>query len=542
MKSQGPLSWIVVSLCVFGLVASRAGTITIGVTPLLTASLPSNSTYQVESSSDGVVWNPTGILVAGNGTSNTVRLDGLPENLSYRFSNAGASNIVTPALTKGLHVGASFPGAKEVRIESTTQLNSPVWTNHAFLFTNISKPLLAPIAAPLEAQAFFRAVQPAVPLELATVTAYMADPNATGAGFGVVADDMPQFYRDGYIAALCPNLYNRAGANAAAAGECYELVGPQGKATVMIADLTFAGLPGTCDPGRSYFDVGYPAFTNLLRPEAGMGTATYRLVPAPVTGNLKMVSVNTAGGFYFELRPYNHRAGVSKLEIQGTGGSWTELPRTEYNSFVYSTGTELMFPFKTRVTSRFGEVVEFPPINAISNGGRFTASGQFTVFPDQGPSPIWFLPPVYADSLSNILGGQWSTAAYGGATVNSTYTGDASQGTASFRIENFNAFSGVSFMAPMTFPRPSEGVLEFAIRSEGAPINQLQVQFNGVNAGGGPADSIAVTLPTISSTWRVLRIPLDPTKPPDQLQQFRIMNQNSTAVPGVLLDSIVVRW
>jgi hypothetical protein len=255
-----------------------------------------------------------------------------------------------------------------------------------------------------------------------------------------------------------------------------------------------------------------------------------------------MVCVINSGGYYLELRPYNHRAGVSKLEVQGTGGSWTSLPRSDYNSFVYSSGPQLIFPLNVRITSRFGETVTFPVINAMTNGERFSANAQFNVFPDQGPSPVWMIPPVYADGTTTELGAQWSVTPYSGPSVNLLYPNSVYQGAYSLRITNFTGFSGVLFNTLVSFPRPTNGYLELAIRSEGASISALRVIIEGSTISGSNTVSSSIAFPVVDTTWRNYRIPLEPAQAPALINQVRLMSFTSSQLPNVLLDSISFRW
>ena len=543
MKPRCALAITVAVLLIGGLAKAAGGTLSIAQTPILNAALPAGSTYQVEYSTNGSTWISTGVLVAGSGTTNAVRLDGFSENVSYRLSAISSVATVTPVISKGLHLRPSFPGASELRIESLNRLGATDWTNRAFVFTNLQGGFISPLRPPFTNAEFFRAIQPATPLTTATITYYAPDTNATSAGYGIVADDMPQLYQAGYIAAMCPAAYHPGGSNAAAAGECYELVGPQGKTTVMVADITSGSPPGTCDVGKPYFDIGNVAFTNIFTPFVGLGPATYRLVPAPVAGNVKMVCVINSGGYYVEFRPYNHRAGVSKFEVQATTNDpWIELPRTTYNSFVYNSATPLAVPFKCRITSRFGEVIMFPSITSLTNGSRFTANSQFISFPDQAPSPIWIVPPVYTEGFTNNLGAPW-TASGSGISINPYYSGSAYQGSYSLRLTNLTGFNGISFWLPSyQFPKQTDGYLEFAIRSEGGAINRLTVMIQGYDAAGATSASTVVALPTIDSAWRVIRIPLDPAASPPQITGFYLQNFSALNLPPINLDSIVFRW
>ena len=465
-----------------------AGSVFLNRTPLLSAKLTSGDTYEVELSTNNGAWNGTGVLVAGTGATNTVRLDGFPASASYRFSRIGAASLITPAATSGFHLGATFPGAGEVHFESRNDLSAGTWTNRAYAFTNFAGQLISPVLPPLDTPGFFRAVQPDTPLDFAVIT-YYSPSSGMAAGFDIVSNDMPQIYRDGFVAATCQAFYDRNGISAGAAGECYELAGSLGKTTVMVTDLTPNPPAGTCDSGRRYFDAAEHAFTNLFNVESGIADATYRLVPAPVTGNVKLVTVINSGGYYFELRPYNFRAGVDQLQVQGSGGSWTTLSRTEYNSFVFSGSSPMAFPMNVRVISRFGETVTFPAISAMADGDRFTANSQFVVFPDQGPSPVWYLRPVYAEGLGDWPGGKWTTD----IPVNPAYTGDAYQGTTSLQITNLAPYGGVYFFSPVTFLRQTNGWLEFAIRAVSSG-GGLSLVFNGQDASGAAITSTAISL------------------------------------------------
>ncbi len=518
-----------------------AGTISLQRTPILTATLPTNTTYQVEASLNGGAWEPTGVLIAGTGMPIAVRLDGLSASMAYRFSRVGGADLITPTVTNGWHVGGSFPNAKEVRIETSFTLTTNDWKHFAFAVPDSTGSFVRAWRAPWTSPTFFRALQPAAPLERVSLSSYLA--GADGAsGFGIVADDMPQLYRDGFICAPCPAFYHRDGKNAAAAGECYELAGPFGTVTVMVGDINFVPYPGTCDSGRMHFDIGEPAFAALFGTQAGLGMATCRLVPAPVEGNLKMVVVLSSAPYYVELRPYNHRAGVSKVEIQNAGsGTWFELPRSDYNSFIFNGGI-LSFPVKVRITSRFGEVVEFPSITNMLAGERFTANAQFTNFPSQSPAPIWIQPPVYTDSLSNMLGSIWTASGYNVTTIDPNHAVTVYEGTACLRIAGMGAFGSVNFSYPHAFPNEADGFLEFAIRSGGAvPVENVTMSFTGYDGDGNFVESVPVTLPTIGTSWKVMRIPLAPALAPERLIQFRIQNNSAASIDSLLLDSIGFR-
>lgn len=332
---------------------------------VLGATLPTSTTWQVEQQQPGGAWTATGVLVGGTGSAVTVRLDGFPSTASYRFQRVvGAVATLTPGLSTGWSlVGQEAAGTGQVVIESSADLSAAGWSQTALVYPDANGRYVRAIRGPLGVRGFFRAEVPALPVADASVTAHDPSPPYNGtAGFGPVYDDMPQLFKDGFIGALDPVEYNRGGQNAAAAGECFELAGPFGRTTVIISDTTTAPA-GTVTAGRSFFDLGPNAYEVLSGgPESGALTAGVRLVPAPVTGNVKFFVPVSSGPFYAEFRAYNHRAGVSKLEIRNNGSStWIELPRNITNSFVFTSGTggaaQLLYPLQVRVTSRFGEVV-----------------------------------------------------------------------------------------------------------------------------------------------------------------------------------------
>lgn len=507
-------------------------------TPILTANLPTGWTWQVESSSGGGPWIPVGVLVAGAATPVSVRLDGFPTDAAYRFQSTDGKYTAYPTVGRGLHLAGSGAGGKQVKIATAPDLAS--WTQAALVEPDADGNYLRAIREPLAKRAFFRSVVPETPLAYASVTFYAADPNTGASGFGPVVDDMPALYQNGYTAALFTSDFNRSGINAAASGECYELTGPAGTTTVMINEVTPSALPGTLDSGRNYLDLSQQAFVQVAgSTSVGIASVSQRLVPAPVSGNVKLLVVLNAGGFYTELRPYNHRAGVNKMEIKVNGsGTWTELPRTTYNSFVHS-GSALAFPVAVRVTSRFAEVVEFPSIAAMSDGQRINGPAQFTTFPELAPEPVWLMSPVYQDGFSVVPGDQWSHSAYAGASVNAASASAAYKGAAGMEISGLGGFNGVIFTHTPSFAKPDQGVLSFAIRSSTAtPTSALGLHLEGLAPGGAPVSSSVIQLPPLTDAWQVFRIPLTSSQIPATLTGLRLASLSSSIEPTVWMDEI----
>lgn len=545
---------LIVAIAVGESVTLLAAPLEIKRSAVLAATLPISTTWQVEQQSGGA-WSGTGVLVGGSGAAVSVRMDGFPAGATYRFQRvAGAVATLTPTLSFGWSLsgeqpGAEQPGAGQVVIESSADLSAAGWSDLALVYPDAGGRYVRALREPLGTRGFFRAEVPAVPVGDASATSHEPLPNYQGAaGFGPVYDDMPQLFKDGFIGALDPVEYHRGGANAAAAGECFELAGPYGRTTVIISDTTTAPA-GTVTVGRSFFDLGPNAYQVLSGgPATGGLTAGARLVPAPVTGNLKFFVPNTSGPFYAEFRPYNHRAGVSKLEIQNSGSStWIELPRNVTNSFVFNSGTggvtQLLFPLQVRVTSRFGEVVSFPPILLpLVTGQRVTGSAQFEVFPDSAlaPQPQHRIRPTYLDALTNVPGDQWSGSGYGGAALTQVDTAQKYAGTASMRFSSLGGFAGVTFSQYPGFPRPEIGVLKFAIRAA-SPMtaDQLALAVVGLNPpSGAMASSALIQLPPLGTTWQVFQIPLQASAAPAVINGIQFYGRTSGALPNVWVDEV----
>ncbi|WP_367870427.1 hypothetical protein [Luteolibacter sp. Populi] len=522
-----------------------AGPLELGRTPVLSASLPGSTTWQVEQLQAGGAWTGTGVLVGGAGLPVSVRMEGFPATASYRFQRvAGAAAPLAPVVGTGWHLAGQEPGAAgQVEIEKSADLAA--WGDEALVFPRTDGRYVRALREPLGARGFFRARVPGLATGDASVTSHTPLPNNQGAaGFGPIYADMPQIFKDGFIGALSPTEYHRGGENAAAAGECYELAGPFGRVTVMITDLTDAP-PGTVDVGRSFFDLGETAYPPLSGGAVtGALTAGMRLVPAPVTGNVKLYVVPGSSIYYTELRPYNYRAGINKVEIQSNGSTdWVNMPRSASNSFVFlASSIPLAFPVKVRVSSRFGEVVTFPAIPAMADNQKITGPAQFAVFPELAPVPEHRVRPMYRDALTKVPGDQWSAGGYGGATVTEVDPAVAYAGTASLRLSGLGGYAGVTFSEYPGFLRPEFGVLKLAIRSA-APVaaDQTGLIVYGVNVPGGPqVNSAVIQLPPLKTAWQVFQVPLQASGAPATIFGASLFGRVPGALPNVWIDEVEV--
>lgn len=524
---------------------SGADELRIGKTAVLSGTLPAGTGWQVETQQGAGPWTGTGVMVAGQGSLATVRMDGWPGDAGYRFQRVdGGATVVGSVVSDGWHLAGlvTAAGPPPVLIQSSENLGT--WTPREWVFPALDGSYVRMLDTLPGVRGFFRAATGAagVPGD-ASVTQYSPpSPYQGSADYGPLYADMPQIFKDGYVTAIPSTEFNRGGENAAAAGECYELAGPFGSTTVIVSDETPSPPAGTVDAGRGYFDLGLEPFKVLSGgPAGGFLTVSSRLVPAPVTGNVKLYVVPGSNPFYMALRPFNHRAGVSKMEFLNNGSStWVTMSRQGGNRFVYTGGPQVIYPVQVRVTSRFGEVVTIPSISSLNDSQKITGPAQFTVFPEQGPPPQRRIRPVYQDALASVPGDTWGAPSYGGATVTQVDTAVKYSGTAGLRINGFAGFSGVNFLNGATFARPGNGVLKLAIRSAAAvTAGQVQLRITGLSApGGAVVNSAFIPLPALTTGWQVLRFPLEASGTGPVVNGFSIVNGTSTTLPNVWLDEV----
>ncbi|MCW1914962.1 hypothetical protein OJ996_15340 [Luteolibacter sp. GHJ8] len=462
----------------------------IGRTAVLGGTLPASTTWQVEQQQAGGSWSGTGVLVAGRGSAVSVRMEGRDGGSAYRFRQVGgAGTVVVPTRSSGWHVkGRVAPvgsgvGWRPGQVLLERSGNLAAWEVEGLVYGRLDGEFVRGLRGPL-----------------------------------------------------------------AAAGECYELAGPYGRTTVMITDLSPDPPAGTVEVGRSFYDLGPVPFAVLSggEPPGGL-TAGVRLVPAPVTGNVKFQVLGGSNIYYMALRFYNYRAGVAKVELKNSGSAtWWELPRASFNAFIYQpTGSmpPVTYPVELRVTSRFGELVSFGPVGSLPDGQRVTGAGQFVQFPESelAPVPEYRLRPVYVDRFSSVPGEFWSAGGYGGATVTERDTVVKYAGEASVRFAGVggSGFGGVSFSLYPGFKRPDEGVLRLAVRAGSAvSAGGVGMTINGRNGAGTAVSSPAVLLPGLGTGWQVIEVPLVASGAPEVIWGLSLFGMSGAVLPTLWWDEV----
>lgn len=140
-------------------------------------------------------------------------------------------------------------------------------------------------------------------------------------------------------------------AGSAACGACIRATGPGGEVTVRIVDRC-----PECPQGD--VDFSPEAFEQIAELAAGRVDITWEWAPCDVTGPIRYHFKDGSNPFWTAVQVRNHRHPVAGFAFRPAGGGeWIDVPRLDYNYFVYAEGMG-QGPFDFRVTDVYGGVVE----------------------------------------------------------------------------------------------------------------------------------------------------------------------------------------
>ncbi|WP_261380904.1 expansin EXLX1 family cellulose-binding protein [Xanthomonas vasicola] len=172
---------------------------------------------------------------------------------------------------------------------------------------------------------------------------------ATYAGSGysggaLLLDPIPS---TAFITALNPTQLNFGGVKAALAGAYLEVTGPKGKTTVYVTDLYPEGASGG-------LDLSHNAFAAIGNMVDGRIPISWKVVRAPITGNVQYRIKEGSSRWWAGLQVRNHAYPVIKFEVK-QGRTWKSLQKTDYNHFI---GEQLgNQPLSIRITDIRGKVI-----------------------------------------------------------------------------------------------------------------------------------------------------------------------------------------
>ncbi|HOQ00483.1 MAG TPA: expansin EXLX1 family cellulose-binding protein [Acetivibrio clariflavus] len=171
----------------------------------------------------------------------------------------------------------------------------------------------------------------------------------TGSGYvGGIAllDPIPE---DMEIVAVNKPDFNCYGVQAALAGAYLEVTGPKGTTVVYVTDCYTEAPEGALDLcGISCDKIGD---TNV---PGGKIDITWRIIPAPITGNFTYRILPASSKWWFAIQVRNHKYPVMKMEYF-KDGEWVDIPKDRCNYFVINNlDTSYL---KIRITDIRGKVV-----------------------------------------------------------------------------------------------------------------------------------------------------------------------------------------
>ncbi|WP_145149924.1 expansin EXLX1 family cellulose-binding protein [Paenibacillus xylanexedens] len=214
----------------------------------------------------------------------------------------------------------------------------------------------------------------ALPASAAWNDTYQGYATYTGSGYSggaVLLDPIPA---DMKITALNPFQLNYNGVKAALAGAYLEVQGPKGKTTVYVTDLYPEGASGALDLSPN-------AFNLIGDPKAGKINISWKVVKAPIQGNVSYRIKEGSSQWWAAIQVRNHKYPVLKFEVKQKDGTWLNLEKQDYNHFL---GTGLgKEKLNIRITDIRGQVLNdtIPALPNDGSGGAYIVPGNVQ-FPD----------------------------------------------------------------------------------------------------------------------------------------------------------------
>lgn len=213
----------------------------------------------------------------------------------------------------------------------------------------------------------------ALPASAAWNGTYTGYATYTGSGYSggaLLLDPIPS---NAKITALNCTQLNYNGIKAALAGAYLEVQGPKGKTTVYVTDLYPEGPSGALDLSPN-------AFSQIGNMVDGKINISWKVIKAPVTGNVSYRIKEGSSRWWAAIQVRNHKYPVLKMEVQ-QNGQWLKLEKQDYNHFL---GTNLgNQPLKIRITDIRGVMLNdtIPALAENGSGGAYIVKGNVQ-FPD----------------------------------------------------------------------------------------------------------------------------------------------------------------
>ncbi|MFE7766798.1 expansin EXLX1 family cellulose-binding protein [Streptomyces sp. NPDC057438] len=125
--------------------------------------------------------------------------------------------------------------------------------------------------------------------------------------------------------------------------------------------------PSPCRPGQ--LDLSPQAFAKLAAPSQGQIPITWSLLSPDTSERLSIRYKTGSSQYWCGIQVIGHRNPVARLEVR-SGGSWSRLPRTEYNYFLSEQGSGCGGAL--RITDIYGEQLTVDGIAVRPNAVQAT--------------------------------------------------------------------------------------------------------------------------------------------------------------------------
>lgn len=297
------------------------------------------------------------------------------------------------------------------------------------------------------------------------------------------------------------------GAFGEACGECWEIASLTETRVIMVHDL--CPIEGNPVCNGSHFHVDLSGESKDALAVDGIGAASARRVPCPVTGNVHLQILDRNEWGYLRFQVINHRMPIRTVELRAangatyypaerSGGAWHVLSN---GAMLEADGEGAVFRF----TSARGEVLETPNTLTYARGaGEFFDTGGQLDEPAAAGATCAFTPPpdLYADGYGGIERVRWTMNPWGSARPSETDDG-CHTGTC-LRITGLTSGSGFHIHYPAAFASTTFRRLHLWGRTESGS-GTLVVKLQGEHY------TCAETSMALTSAWAGFAIDLGTT-------------------------------
>jgi len=289
--------------------------------------------------------------------------------------------------------------------------------------------------------------------------------------------------------------------NGAQCGSCYEVTGPLGTTTVMVADMCPSTAP-KCGGDKVNFGINETAFFAIADQTTTdiIYDLGYRQVACDVSGNVQMNVGQDSNAYYFSAVFWNTRVGVSAVGVKASGWtSYQDLTRSSGSArwtWNQATGT-LKFPITIAIASESNEVLSnqmasWTPGQTLDFGSQFANPSPSTGTCPMAEAPLYIFQDAVTYGWSTTYSFQYASIAN---DTSNPYDG------ADSLLANLYAWGGLQFTRDGGFDPAYFSSIQFAAKASQQASLRVYVGVLAQGQEGGVTLSNA-----ISTQWNAFNI------------------------------------